>query len=391
MSAENHTQDQQKRIRLAQRRPPPVMPLRKPDVAITGLNIWPVRQPGDGRAFVFAEVETDGGVSGWGEAAADNDPLAVARRFESIRPKLLGLDATAAEAVRLSLRDAGADSELNGAINMALIDLLGKLSGVPACELFGGPTREKARALTPLRGSAEAELIESLRHATAAGFRAVVVPLKMPDGPTRGRSFYVRSRQLVDRLRTAAGEDVDFVLRCDQRARPAEVLGLAHELESFRLLWLELPVRHLQHQTLTPITAETVTPIGLGSDITENAEFQNLLRLDAVDIIRPDISRWGITNIRKAAALAETYYVAVAPSHQGSPVATAAAPQLAAAIPNFFIQEVPLPADRRDASMRRELVAAEIEKVTDGFLPIPDGPGLGVTPNLDALQRYRVE
>ena len=87
--------------------------------------MWPVRQPGDGREFVIVELLTDAGVRGWGEAACAGGGAAVVRRFEAIRPFLLGLDATAAEAARLTLHEAGrdrggADYDVQGAVNKAL-------------------------------------------------------------------------------------------------------------------------------------------------------------------------------------------------------------------------------------------------------------------------------
>jgi galactonate dehydratase len=87
--------------------------------------------------------------------------------------------------------------------------------------------------------------------------------------------------------------------------------------------------------------------------------------------------------------MAETYYVAVAPNHDGGPIATAAAIQLAASLPNFFIQSVPTPVDERDRRMRAELVSEPIETVRDGFLSIPNTPGLGITVNEPALEKYK--
>ena len=95
--------------------------------------------------------------------------------------------------------------------------------------------------------------------------------------------------------------------------------------------------------------------------------FQDLLREGVVDILRPDLHTQGITRIRQIAALAETYYVAVAPNHDGGPVATAAALHLAASLPNFFIQHIPWPADERDRRMRSELVSQPIETVRGWF------------------------
>jgi galactonate dehydratase len=93
--------------------------------------------------------------------------------------------------------------------------------------------------------------------------------------------------------------------------------------------------------------------------------------------------------VRQVAALAETYYVAVAPNHEGGPIGTAAALQLAASLPNFFIQSVPCPQDERDRRMRADLVAEPIETVRDGFLSLPVKPGLGITVNESALEKYK--
>jgi galactonate dehydratase len=88
------------------------------------------------------------------------------------------------------------------------------------------------------------------------------------------------------------------------------------------------------------------------------------------------------------AVIAETYYIAAAPYHDGGPIATAAALQLAASIPNFFIQQIPLAAEA-DSRMRAEIAGAGLETVKDGFAALPTGPGLGITVNEEALKKYR--
>ena len=108
-----------------------------------------------------------------------------------------------------------------------------------------------------------------------------------------------------------------------------------------------------------------------------------------MDILRPSIQRDGIQKIRQVATLAETYYVAVAPNHDGGPIGTAAALQLAASLPNFFIQTVPVPTDERDRKMRLDLVSDAIETVRDGYFSFSNKPGLGITVNEAALEEYK--
>jgi galactonate dehydratase len=363
-----------------------------PLAPISDVKAWALRQPQDRRAFVVVRIDTEIGVSGWGEASPGADPAATARAVEAARPHLAGRDAASAEAVRLHLSKSLAGSprevaSVQAAVSMALGDILGKLSKAPLYDVLGGATRTKVRALAALLGRTEAEWLDSLREARSAGFRAVAVPLSIPEGPVRGRGFYRRVRESLEKLRAAA-EDVDFALDCGERVSGAEAAVLARELETFHLLWIEAPA--LPPRALADVGAESAAPVGHGRTLLEVADFQELLRDDAIDAARPDIALWGPAQVRKAAALAETYYVAVAPYHSGGPVATAAALQADASIPNFVLQEVPFPADDRDRKMRRELAGAELEAVKDGFLALPAGAGLGVAVDPDALARYRI-
>jgi len=89
------------------------------------------------------------------------------------------------------------------------------------------------------------------------------------------------------------------------------------------------------------------------------------------------------------AALAESYYIAVGPNHHGGPIGTAAALHLAASIPNFFIQQIPVPESENDRGMRAELTGTSIEGVKDGFAALPTGPGLGISVNEATLDKYK--
>ena len=277
------------------------------------------------------------------------------------------------------------------AVNMALLDILGKLAKAPIHEVLGGPTRNRIRALAYLEPSKDTDLKTPLQLAREAGYRAFVVPLRLPATPARGRAFHRQTLQMLEGLREAGGADADFVLDCGGRVAPADAAVLARNFERFHLLWLDEPVGGIDHSTLTKIAGESVTPVGFGRQLSDHGAFLDLLRLQAIDVLRPDIGRLGITPIKKAAALAETYYVAVAPCHRGGPIATAAALQLAAAIPNFFIQEVVFPANERDRQMRRELTVEATEEVNNGFFPLPTRPGLGVTFNEGAIKKYQLK
>jgi galactonate dehydratase len=196
---------------------------------------------------------------------------------------------------------------------------------------------------------------------------------------------------LLTALRTAGGAGAeDFVLDCGGRTTASEGSSLAATLEGFHPLWIDEPAGAINEEALRKISHESVTPIGWGRRVDGHDGFQNLLRLQVVDVLRPDLAAHPMATIRKSAALAEAYYTAFAPYHAGGPLATAAALHVAASTPNFVIQQVPVPADDRDIAMREELAGKGLEAPVDGFLNLPTGPGLGVEINEDAIARYAV-
>jgi galactonate dehydratase len=357
------------------------VPTADPGIEVSELNVFPVREPVSRRAYSIVRARTRGGMTGYGECPSAT-PGEIARAIEVTR----GAPATSFEVLARRSSELGS---FGAAINMALLDVVGKAAKAPVYQLLGGPTRFKARALTPLAGDTDGALLASMKRATAAGYRAFLVPAPAPLSRNQGQAWVLATRKRLDALREAGGENVDFVLDGGGRLTPGDAASAATALEKFHLLWFDEPCPPTNLGAVKKISAENVTPVGFGRNILTGAGFQDLLREDAIDVIRPDISLNGITASRRMAAIAETYYIAAAPYHNGGPVATAAALQLAASLPNFFIQQIPLPEAEEDRRMRAEIAGAALESVKEGFAALPTGPGLGITVNEEALKKYR--
>jgi galactonate dehydratase len=348
---------------------------------IAALRQYPLREPVSGRTYTVIKLQTRGGLEGYGECGS-----VTATDLAQTMKTVLGKEATQFETVRFQLKST--PSGLAAALNMAMLDVVGRSVKAPIYQVLGGPTRNKCRALAPLEGSTDAELTASVRLARDAGFRAFLVPTPPTTGRNQGQAFVLAARKRLETLREAAGPGTDFALDCGASLPPGDAASLAAAFERFHLLWLDEPSPALNLQALRKISAENVTPLGVGRFIEQPAAFQDLLREEAIDILRPDISLNGISRIRQMAAIAESYYTAIAPFHNGGPVASAAAFQLAASLPNFFIQQIPLPQAEQDRKMRAA-VAGNIESVKDGFAVLPTGPGLGITVSEKALEDYK--
>lgn len=349
-------------------------------LAISGIQAFPVREPVSQRRYVVIKVETVSGPAGFGEGAHIT-PEDISHASDAIRSR----QATEIEFIRKKLAPM---PHVRAAVNMALLDIVGKSAKAPVFQILGGPTRHKVRVLTRLEGSDDQALAGACRQLREAGFRAFTVPLPVPV-PRQKRSAVLVIRRRLETLRAEAGEEIDFVLDGAGALGPGMAAGLSSELERFHLLWFDEPCAVSQRAALRKLAGRCVTPLGFGIDIRELRDFRDLLRDDAIDVFRPDFAVHGISEIRRMAAIAETQYLAVAPRHEGGPVATAAALHLAASLPNFFIQQIPLPQAERDRQMRAAITGADIETARDGFAALPSGPGLGITVDESVLGEWK--
>ena len=345
-------------------------------LAITSCKAYTAREPVSKREYALLRIETAGGITGWGETRSIR-PAELAQAAAVLR----GRETTEFGALHVALK---AVPDIQGAVNMGLLDIVGQAANAPVYQVLGGPTRNRARALAALAGADDAELVAALKRAQAAGFRAFSVPAAAPSARNSGQPFVTANRKRLDTLRSAGSEQSDFVVDCGAALTPGDASSLSAAVERLHPLWLDEPCELTHIAALRKVASERVTPLGFGRGATRASEFQDLLREDVIDVLRPDLARHGITQIRKFAALAEANYIAVAPYHDGGPVGTAAALHLAASLPNFFIQQIPFPHADEDRRFRAELAGGEV--VTDGYLSLPAAPGLGLKINSSLLQ-----
>jgi galactonate dehydratase len=347
-----------------------------------------VAEPG-GRQYVVVRIDTDEGLSGYAETEAGGAPQVAVDRLKRELQTIVGRDPGRTMLLDQVLRQSGASLGTRAVANVACLDIVGQASKASVYEILGGPTRHKVRAMAVLAPGSDEELRDGVLAAKREGYRAFSIPLAMPAGMERGRSFYTGVRATLDGLRSAAGEDADFVLDCGGRPTPGEARSIAERLEGFHLLWMDEPCGELSATARASVSKSAATPVGYGRGFAENARFQDLLREDGVDVLRPALALHGLTAARKAAAIAETYYVAVAPFHRGGPIGTVAGIHLCAALPNSFVQETPFSsraADRR----ARAAISGWDEKPADGFFPLPGRPGLGLAVDERALEERTV-
>src|SRR5579863_1703 len=350
------------------------------ELDIANVTWWALREPVSRRKYAVLRLEAKGGLKGFGEGGE-----ASAADMEHVRQVVVGRSATA---YAVAASQLAAAPRVQAAVNIAMLDLIGQFSNAPVYQVLGGPTRHHARALVSLEGNSDDELIASLKHLHSAGFRAFAVPLPPAPARNQGQAFALAVRNRLERLRAAA-DDADFVLDGAAALTPGDASTVAAALEKFHLLWFDEPCPMSNLAAVRKISDESAMPLGFGRFVEHAGEVQDALREEIVDILRPNLARHGITRIRRMAALAETYYTAVAPHHDGGPVGTAAALHLAASLPNFFIQQIPLPEAEADRRMRAELTGGSIERATDGFVPISTAPGLGISVRQETIDQYK--
>lgn len=343
--------------------------------------------------WLFLKIDTDQGLSGWGEPIVEGRADAVRAAVEEFEKYLIGKDPMRIEdhwqvMYRSGFYRGGPEtmSAIAG-IDQALWDIKGKAYNAPVYELLGGACRDKLRVYRWIGGDRPSDIQAAALEARSQGYSAVKMnateELHYIDSFKKVEAVCQR----VAAIRDALGYDLDVAVDFHGRVHKSMAKVLAKELDSFHLMFIEEPVLPQNNEALREIARYTSTPISTGERMFSRWDFKNLLQDGYVDIIQPDLSHaGGISECKKIAAMAEAYDVAVAPHCPLGPVALSACVQLDICTPNVFIQEQSLGIHyNKGGDLLDYIKDPSIFQYKDGYIELLQGPGLGVEVNEEAL------
>ncbi|MEO5755364.1 MAG: galactonate dehydratase [Mesorhizobium sp.] len=336
--------------------------------------------------WLFLKIETDAGITGWGEPVIEGRALTVEAAVKEFAEYLIGKDPRRIEDHWTVMHRGGfyrggpiLMSAIAG-IDQALWDIKGKALGVPVHELLGGKLRDTIKVYSWIGGDRPAEVAAGAKDVVARGFTALKMngteELQIVDSHDRIDAAVER----VAMVREAVGPNIGIAVDFHGRVHRPMARMLVKELEPYRLMFIEEPVLSENREALKEIASLGSTPIALGERLYSRWDFKSVFEEGVVDIIQPDLSHaGGITECRKIAAMAEAYDVAVAPHCPLGPIALAACLQLDAVSYNCFIQEQSLGIHYNAGNDLLDYAAnKDVFRYEDGYVAIPDGPGLGV-------------
>jgi galactonate dehydratase len=353
--------------------------------------------PGKAKNLCFVKIETDEGIYGWGECYTQSDrDVQITAHVDQLRRYLIGRDPTNIKHfTQMAFDDfAGRRGAMDyycaiSGLEHAMWDIAGKAYGAPVHKLIGGACRDKIRVYAngwsggnPTPDS----LAERASEVIEAGFTA----LKFDPIPGRWRTYVSKDveRAAVENVRAvreAVGPDVDILVEMHRRLAPMHAVRIAHEIEQYHPFWFEEPILAENIPALASVRQKINIPVVTGEELYTKFEFREVFERQAADILNPDVCNvGGILELKEIAAMAEPYFVVISPHNFNSTtVGLAATIQVSAAIPNFLITEyfVNLEELGRD-------IAKKPFEVKDGYIQIPDAPGLGIDLDEERLAAY---
>ena len=369
------------------------------DVEITDIQTTMI----DGNfPWTLVRVYTDAGIVGTGEAywgagapeliermkpfIVGENPLDIDRLTEHLVQKMSGEGSIGGVTV----------TAVSG-IEVALHDLAGKILELPAYQLLGGKYRDEVRVYCDCHTEEEADPIacaeEAERVVEELGYDALKFDLDVPSGHERDRANrHMRNVEIehkasiVEAVTQAVGNRADVAFDCHWTFSADTAKRLASRLEEYDVWWLEDPVPPENHDVQREVTHSTSTPITAGENVYRKHGQRRLIEEQAVDIVAPDMPKvGGMRETRKIADLADLYYIPVAMHNVSSPVATMASAHVGAAISNALAVEY----HSYELDWWEDLVEESV--IEEGYIEIPEEPGLGVTLDLDTVEEQMVD
>ena len=272
-------------------------------------------------------------------------------------------------------------------IDQALWDIKGKYYNAPVYDLLGGRCRDKIQVYSWVGGDRPSDVIEGVEVLIKSGCTAVKMngteEMHYVDSFGKIEEVAERIAAVREKFGYQLGIGVDF----HGRVHKTMAKVLARELDQFKLMFIEEPVMAQNNEALREIVKHTSAPIATGERMFSRWDYKNLLMDGYVDIIQPDVSHaGGISEVKKISAMAEAFDVGVAPHCPLGPIALAACVQVDACTPNVFIQEQSLGIHyNKDGDLLDYIENKDLFQFENGFIKIPEGPGLGVKVNKEKV------
>ncbi|HEX5552320.1 MAG TPA: galactonate dehydratase [Chitinophagaceae bacterium] len=345
--------------------------------------------------WLFLKIATDEGIDGWGEPVVEGRAVTVRAAVEELMEYLIGKDPLQIEDHWNVMYRGGfyrggpiLMSAIAG-IDQALWDIKGKFYNAPVHQLMGGKVRDRIKVYSWIGGDRPSKVAEAAKEVVSRGFTAVKMnateELQYIDSFEKIEAAIGR----IAAVREAVGDHIGIGIDFHGRVHKPMVKVLARELEPFHPMFIEEPVLPENNAILKEIAQSVSIPIATGERMFSRWEFKTLLQEGYADIIQPDVSHaGGITECKKILSMAEAYDVAAAPHCPLGPVALAACLQVDATCHNAVIQEQSLGIHYNQGSdLLDYLTDKKVFSYQDGFVKIPEGPGLGIEVNEDHVKK----
>jgi galactonate dehydratase len=344
--------------------------------------------------WLFCRVSTDDGLVGWGEPVVEGRAEVVRAAVTVLAEYLIGEDPLRVEHHWQVLTKGGfyrggpVLSSAVAGIDQALWDIAGKAYGAPVHALLGGPVRNRVRVYAWVGGDEPAEIADGVAAHVAVGMTAVKMNAcgRLAAVPTRADLDAIVRRLAA--AREVLGPERDVALDLHGRATFAAARLILPAVAELHPLLVEEPLVPEHGHRLAELIACSPTPIATGERLYSRSDFLAPLQA-GISVVQPDVSHaGGISEVRRIAALAETYGALLAPHSPLGPISLAASLQVAFATPNFLIQEQSMGIHYHDgADLLDYLVDPAPLRIIDGHIHRPDGPGLGIVVDEEGVRR----
>ena len=342
---------------------------------------------------LLVRVYTDAGIVGTGEAGLWAHHRLVYEAIRDLSEYYVGKDPARIEhhfqAVSRNTHFMGSVlSAALSAIDVALWDILARSVDLPVYQLLGGRCRDKVKVFDNVVGNTLDERAASAARSVARGFTSLRTTPFFPDWAKGSATKAIKTAvEIVRVIREAVGDEIDLGLEIHRNLAPDEAIILAGELAPYRVLYYEDPLAPQSVEALDYVARHVDIPIATGERFYNIYQFKELIDKKTVAWIRPDLSlAGGFSQAKKIAGLAEASFVGVFPHLMGGPVNIAAFVQLDAAIPNYVLQE----SNHVDDHPLNEIVDQPLV-LEEGYVLVPEGPGIGVEVREEMLVRFPYE